>query len=220
MPLEKNLRFNKRPVVTSTIKHVTKTIISNRYFNNCLNVGSPNLLYNDFLSAFCENIITIDLEPQHEKVIQMNALDLNMKDNTFDLVFSNQVIEHIPQNKQFLFLKESLRVCKPGGIVIAITPNQFAPTRFLELSYKIYLDEDHKKEFNWFYSKSILKSLRKEFGCKVRLMGTSYSDAGEGNPGYHPRPELLWGLLPMCLSHVLEFFPLFCRGHVLVLEKA
>ncbi len=60
-----------------------------------------------------------------DKGIITRKADLNEKipfrNNEFDLVFSNQVIEHI--NNTDLFFQESLRVLKKGGYFIVITPN-------------------------------------------------------------------------------------------------
>ena len=60
-----------------------------------------------------------------KKGIIARKADLNkgipFKDNVFDLVFSNQVIEHIYNTD--VFLKESFRVLKKGGYFIVITPN-------------------------------------------------------------------------------------------------
>jgi SAM-dependent methyltransferase len=43
-----------------------------------------------------------------------------LPDNTFDIVFSAQVIEHV--RKPWVWMKELARVCKPGGQVITINP--------------------------------------------------------------------------------------------------
>ncbi len=61
----------------------------------------------------------------NEKGIIAKKADLNegipFENNKFDLVFSNQVIEHI--NNTDLLLEESFRVLKKGGYFIVITPN-------------------------------------------------------------------------------------------------
>ncbi len=41
-------------------------------------------------------------------------------DNTFDIVFSAQVIEHV--RKPWIWIKELSRICRPGGLVITINP--------------------------------------------------------------------------------------------------
>lgn len=60
-----------------------------------------------------------------EKGLIVKRADLNegipYDSQEFDLVFSNQVIEHIDNTD--LFIKESFRVLKKGGYFIVITPN-------------------------------------------------------------------------------------------------
>ncbi len=60
-----------------------------------------------------------------EKGIISKKADLNLgipfRNNEFDLVFSNQLVEHIYNTD--LLLKESFRVLKKGGYFVVITPN-------------------------------------------------------------------------------------------------
>lgn len=46
-----------------------------------------------------------------------DMFSLPFEDDYFDVVFSHQVLYHIPLDKTSLALKEMRRVCKPGGIV-------------------------------------------------------------------------------------------------------
>jgi 2-polyprenyl-3-methyl-5-hydroxy-6-metoxy-1,4-benzoquinol methylase len=55
--------------------------------------------------------------------------DLPYEDNSFDLVFSMDVIEHVEDDQKFL--TEKLRICKPGGSIIIGTPNYYRLTNFL-----------------------------------------------------------------------------------------
>jgi 2-polyprenyl-3-methyl-5-hydroxy-6-metoxy-1,4-benzoquinol methylase len=57
------------------------------------------------------------------KFISMNIPPLaELKSNTYDVVLSFQVIEHIQNDK--LFLQEIHRVLKPGGTALLTTPNR------------------------------------------------------------------------------------------------
>jgi 2-polyprenyl-6-hydroxyphenyl methylase/3-demethylubiquinone-9 3-methyltransferase len=52
-----------------------------------------------------------------------SVLALPFKDNTFDIVLSNEVIEHVPDGEKAI--AEMLRVLKPGGVLTNTTPNRF-----------------------------------------------------------------------------------------------
>jgi 2-polyprenyl-3-methyl-5-hydroxy-6-metoxy-1,4-benzoquinol methylase len=72
-----------------------------------------------------------------------------LKDNTYDVIVSFQVIEHI-QNDE-LFLKEIFRVLRPGGTALLTTPNkkmsltrnpwhirEYAPDELKQLASKVF----------------------------------------------------------------------------------
>ena len=65
----------------------------------------------------------VDLSPQHQ---------LPWDDNSFDVVFSKSLIEHLPA--PLAFAQEALRVLKPTGAFIALTPDW-------ESNYKIFYDD-------------------------------------------------------------------------------
>ncbi len=66
-----------------------------------------------------------ELQKKYEQATfrSMNIPPLGgLPDNTFDVVVSFQVIEHIEKDK--LFLSEINRVLKPGGLALVTTPNR------------------------------------------------------------------------------------------------
>lgn len=51
---------------------------------------------------------------------------LPFKDNSFDVVYSEGVIEHFPIEQSQAMIAEHARVCRDGGIVVVSVPNRFA----------------------------------------------------------------------------------------------
>jgi len=51
---------------------------------------------------------------------------LPFKDNSFDVVYSEGVIEHFPIEQSQAMITEHARVCREGGIVVVSVPNRFA----------------------------------------------------------------------------------------------
>lgn len=83
--------------------------------------------------------------------IKALVTDLNtplpFKDNTFDLVYSDQLVEHIFRT-DFLF-SEAYRILKPGGRLVTITPNlTFWFNRFLFFFgiYPMFLEVSERKK--------------------------------------------------------------------------
>lgn len=75
------------------------------------------------------NVTGIDFDEVAITQAKNNNLDANVsdlfsanyKDNCFDAIMMNHVIEHVPNPQEFI--KECLRILKPGGTLVALTPN-------------------------------------------------------------------------------------------------
>jgi ubiquinone/menaquinone biosynthesis C-methylase UbiE len=66
------------------------------------------------------------------KLVDFVKHALPYKDNSFDVVYSKSVIEHMPEVLEFV--TECRRVLKPGGIFLALTPDWNA-------NYKTFFDD-------------------------------------------------------------------------------
>lgn len=72
------------------------------------------------------------LEENDYVKLDEDAIQLPFADETFDVVFSKSVIEHLPQ--PLLTMGELVRILKPGGQLISLTPDW-------EQNYKIFFDD-------------------------------------------------------------------------------
>lgn len=66
-------------------------------------------------------------------------------DNSVDLVYSGQSIEHVTPDDGMVVLKEVFRVLRPGGHLALDTPNG----RVTRMQQDEFIDPDHKVEYTW-----------------------------------------------------------------------
>lgn len=67
--------------------------------------------------------LNADLEPLNESVIFLDATKpLPFADSSFDLIYSEHMIEHVYYNEALSMLRECWRILKPGGIIRIATP--------------------------------------------------------------------------------------------------
>jgi len=72
----------------------------------------------------CEDEITKELLNSNQlKKIQLSPYHLPFQDNTFDVVYSDQVFEHVQNYKEVI--SELYRVTKPNGVCLHIFPSRY-----------------------------------------------------------------------------------------------
>jgi len=59
------------------------------------------------------------------RVLQADAAAVPFGEGSFDLVYSNALLHHIPDAERAV--AEALRVCRPGGAVVFVEPNRWHP---------------------------------------------------------------------------------------------
>jgi predicted SAM-dependent methyltransferase len=136
---------------------------------NYLNVGCG--------AKFHKAWVNVDIVPSGPEVIKSDLLKgINFPDNTFDVIYHSQVIEHIPKNKVSSFIHECYRVLKPEGIIRIVTPD-------LENIAKNYLfwldkcletpDEMNMANYDWMVLEMYDQTVRSSIGGNMgRLFGT------------------------------------------------
>lgn len=83
---------------------------------NYLNVGCGNKLHKDW--------VNVDMASNSKDVVVANLLKgIPFPDESFDVVYHSQVLEHFPKEKAQNFIKECFRVLKPDGIIRVVVPD-------------------------------------------------------------------------------------------------
>lgn len=68
--------------------------------------------------------LSTDIRPQSDKVVYLDAAAVfPIADETFDYVFSEHMVEHLPWQAGRAMLQECHRVLKPGGTIRVATPD-------------------------------------------------------------------------------------------------
>lgn len=136
--LELNSRLKKSKKIISILKNsvdITKCDV--------LDIGVGAGYITNSISKEAKSVIGIDLyderrEKNGYKFRKVKSKKLPFKSHSFDIVISNQVIEHVPY--QDLHISEIYRVLKKSGILYLATPNKYWIT-----------DPHHKLPFiSWF----------------------------------------------------------------------
>lgn len=104
----------------------------------------------DFLKAFQKlglDVYGLDISPEaialnqgiEVKVADVENAPLPYDDNTFDVLYSKSLLEHLYYPERYI--KEAYRILKPGGILLTLVPDW-------EAEYKVYFDDyTHRTPF-------------------------------------------------------------------------
>lgn len=187
------------------------------------------------------NVYGSDFDPENIRLIQSQSWGLgpdNLKacpaeqlefpDSFFDIVFSNEVLEHVQDDRKAV--EEAVRVLKPGGNFIVFTPNRGWPfeQHGMFLNGKYYwgnipllpwMPAAIRKKFAPHVRNYSNGDIRKLFaGLPVKVV--HHSHIFSGFDGMVRRFGVI-GLAAQKLFHVIEKTPLHFFGisHFVVIQK-
>jgi predicted SAM-dependent methyltransferase len=83
---------------------------------NYINVGCGSKFHKDWV-----NVDMVSFSPHVKKCNLIKGIPF--PDNSFDVLYHSQVLEHIPKNDAAFFIKECFRVLKPNGIIRVVVPD-------------------------------------------------------------------------------------------------
>ncbi|MEM7816504.1 MAG: class I SAM-dependent methyltransferase [Candidatus Aenigmatarchaeota archaeon] len=159
-----------------------KEFVKNKFVLDAgCNIGDGTVI----LAKFAKKIIAVDIDkqaiyyankyfnvPNIEYLVE-DVCNLSFKDNTFDVVVSLEVIEHLLEQERFLY--QLNRVLKSDGIAIISTPNR----EIIKIEGSSS-NPTHLKELTYFEFKKFLKKYFK----KVEFYGQRRGRGVVGYVGY------------------------------------
>ena len=115
-----------------------------------LDVGCGQGMMMEFLAGSGNTAFGMDITTQSVRsnktrglvAIEADARHIPFADKTFDLVYSLGVIEHFSGTEKAF--QEQVRVCKPGGTVVAVVPNLITPYCVAGLFFNRFTRREHK----------------------------------------------------------------------------
>jgi len=124
----------------------------------------------------------------------VDALDIPYTEASFDLLVMGEVLEHLPDPD--MTLKRLTRFVRPGGQVLATTPNighwrivaGLMAGRF-DYEAEGVMDRTHLK---WFTPRSLKRAFEQAGVCDVRVRPYGWTDRGVALTGALPFRHLLW----------------------------
>ena len=107
-----------------------------------------------------------DLVPAREGIEKMDVTDIPYPEASFDWVFCNHVLEHVPDDAKAL--REIFRVLKPGGIAILQTPFASGLEKSLEDPAEINTDE---KRIEFYGQEDHIRLYGRDLFDRIRAAG-------------------------------------------------
>lgn len=133
-------------------KNISFNFINSTNNKKALDIGSRDGYWSEKLTNKGFEVISVDINPTHRNNVAICDLEVGLpfKDNTFDLIWCTEVIEHLNNPKNLIM--EIERIIKPLGTSILTTPNSSCWFYYI---FKIFgytpqklQNPDHKQFFN------------------------------------------------------------------------
>jgi 2-polyprenyl-3-methyl-5-hydroxy-6-metoxy-1,4-benzoquinol methylase len=165
-----------------TSKQFMRALVPNRPPLLILDVGCGAGLNASFLTMAGHSVTGIDLSPiaiekYRERGFEGILCDVEsgrtpFADNSFDLVYVSEIIEHCADTTAFL--SELNRLTKPGGKMLLSTPNSaFWPYRILGLFGRTASEYQHPGHVRFFSKRSLAAAIT-EAGFEIKALAARH----------------------------------------------
>jgi len=151
-----------------------------------LDVGSGLGMSMDYFVKRGSRVKGIDITPQSVRaaresgldVIESDARNIPFENSRFDIVYSIGVIEHFKETQ--IALEEQVRVCKSGGIVIAVVPNLITPYSIGMILFELLSGRARHGMLTTYgkpFSRTSFRNMFKKVGCRDIVVKPYYGSA-------------------------------------------
>lgn len=162
--------FKKRDFLDLHLAEMINILMNENRLKSILDVGCGTGRLVKFLKEAGYEVKGCDLSTEAVRfaqklvpgqISQARARKLPFKNNSFDIITSISVIEHLNKKEAHKFFNEAKRVLKSKGILFLVTPNFATPIRYFQgKKWFGYSDPTHIV----FYTPKSLSQLLKKYG--------------------------------------------------------
>lgn len=92
--------------------------------------------------------------PKNFELVLFDGCSIPLDDESIDLVYSNQLLEHLHPEDADIQLRDVLRILRPGGLYICITPNRLSGPHDVSQYFDPIATGFHLKEYSYTELKS------------------------------------------------------------------
>ena len=172
---------------------VAGPIVTKPYLKRWLQLEGPRILNLGGGIVACDRWLTGDVVPRSDVYMDVTRR-LPLPDKSIDVIFSEEVIEHVSLEQACAMLRECLRVLKPGGTLRLTTPDlgYFAQRALEGMAHEIN-DIFYRHEHRHIFSRAELRSCLESAGF-IQVAESSYRDPGsqygylDSHPVRHHHP--------------------------------
>jgi len=122
-----------------------------------LEIGAGNLAVSRKLAPRVKQVFSLDVSkefalalgplPKKISLILSDGISIPLGDNTVDIAYSNQLMEHLHPDDAEAQLRQILRVLKPGGRYVCNTPHRFNGPHDVSMYFDETASGFHLKEY-------------------------------------------------------------------------
>lgn len=197
---------------------------------NVIDIGTGSGHIAHDISKVCRSAVSVDLHD--ERVVKagysfkkINDEKLPFKDSTFDVVISNHVLEHIPDQK--LHVREIYRILKKNGLLYLATPNKYW---FVDPHYKLPFLTWFPRHFSSILMKLIknqkwdiyslsYNQLAKLLQQKFEITNVTFEVIKRPEKYHLDNFKLLQPIIKIAPNSLLKLFNFIMPTYILVLRK-